>query len=380
MLDGLTVLAIEQAVAAPFATRQLADLGARVIKIERPGGDFARQYDTAVGGESSYFVWLNRGKESLELDLKSPEAAEVLSRLLERSDVFIHNLAPGAIERLGLGAAALRPRFPRLVCCSISGYGDAGPYRDRKAYDLLIQCEVGLLSVTGTPETPSRVGISIADIAAGMYAFSGVLAALYERERSGTGSALRVSLFDALSEWMSQPAYYTLYGPAAPARSGARHATIAPYGPVTTSDGSALFLAVQTQAEWEALCAVVLEQPSLARDPRFATNADRVANREALESELSRSFAGMPTAMLGARLESANIATARPNSVAAFLEHPQLTARDRWADIPIPGGSMRALRPPLEFDGYRSAMRPVPSSGADTARILGEIGLAEPTT
>ncbi len=375
MLDGLTVLAIEQAVAAPFATRQLADLGARVIKIERPGGDFARRYDTAVGGESSYFVWLNRGKESLELDLKSPSAAEVLSRLLDRSDVFIHNLAPGAIERLGLDASTLRPRFPRLVCCSISGYGDAGPYRDRKAYDLLIQCEVGLLSVTGTPETPSRVGISIADIASGMYAFSGVLAALYERERSGNGSSLKVSLFDALSEWMSQPAYYTLYGPAAPARSGGRHATIAPYGPVTTSDGSALFLAVQTQAEWEALCRIVLERPSLTRDPRFVTNTARVINRDALEHVLSTTFATMTEATLMGRLGSANIATAKLNTVRDFIDHPQLAARDRWSEVMIPGGTMRALRPPIEFDDYRSPMLPVPAAGADTKRILQEIGL-----
>lgn len=380
MLEGLTVLTVEQAVAAPFATRQLADLGARVIKIERPGGDFARRYDSAVGGESSYFVWLNRGKESLELDLKSPRAAEIVARLLEGSDVFIHNLAPGAIERLGFGAAALLPRFPRLICCSISGYGDAGPYRDRKAYDLLIQCEVGLLSVTGTPETPSRVGISVADIAGGMYAFSGVLAALYERERTGKGAAFQVSLFDALSEWMSQPAYYTLYGPGAPIRSGGRHSTIAPYGPVPTSNGAALFLAVQTETEWEALCQDVLQRPSLARDPRFATNADRVVNRDALERELSQSFGTMSAAVLTGRLESANIATARPNTVAEFLEHEQLSTRDRWADVAIPGGSMRALRPPLEFDGYRSPMLAVPAAGADSARILREIGLGESAT
>jgi crotonobetainyl-CoA:carnitine CoA-transferase CaiB-like acyl-CoA transferase len=377
MLDGLTVLAIEQAVAAPFATRQLADLGARVIKIERPGGDFARRYDSAVGGESSYFVWLNRGKESLELDLKSPRAAEIVERLLERSDVFVHNLAPGAIERLGFGAAKLLPRYPRLVCCAISGYGDGGPFRDRKAYDLLIQCEVGLLSVTGTPETPSRVGISVADIAGGMYAFSGVLAALYERERTGRGTSLKVSLFDALAEWMSQPAYYARYGPGAPIRSGGRHATIAPYGPITAADGEVMFLAVQTEVEWEALCGDVLDRPSLAGDPRFATNTDRVAHRDALEAELSIAFGALTAAELAARLESANIATARPNSLAEFAEHPQLAARDRWSDVAIPGGSMRALRPPLEYDGYRSPMRAVPAAGADTARILNEIGLGE---
>src|SRR5690606_19635288 len=282
-LQGITVVALEQAVAAPFATRQLADLGARVIKIERPGsGDFARGYDAAVRGLSAYFVWLNRGKESLTLNLKHPEGVRILDALLAEADVFVHNLVPGAVERLGFGAETVRSRYPRLITCAVSGYGSSGPYRDKKAYDLLIQCETGLVSVTGTPEAPSRAGISVADIAGGMYAYSGILAALYQRERTGEGAALEVSLFDALGEWMSHPMYTTAYTGQQPVRSAASHPTIAPYGPYQAGDGALVHLSIQNEREWVRFCEVVLEQPEVATDPRFATNPDRVANRKAL--------------------------------------------------------------------------------------------------
>src|SRR5437764_13544306 len=269
-LDGVTVIALEQAVAAPFATRQLADLGARVVKIERPGtGNFARGYDRSVKGMSSYFVWLNRSKESLTLDVKQPEGRSVLERLIGQADVFIENLAPGAAERLGFGSAVLRERNPRLITCTVSGYGSSGPYRDKKAYDLLVQCETGVLAVTGTPETPSKAGISIADISAGLYAFSAILLALYQRERSGQGTNCEVSLFESLGEWMSAPAYFTAYGGQPPPRTGASHATIAPYGPFPTGDGATIFLGLQNEREWERFCSVVLEEPALAVDPRF---------------------------------------------------------------------------------------------------------------
>ncbi len=277
-LEGITVVSVEQAVAAPFATRQLADLGARVIKVERPGGDFARRYDRTVKGLSSHFVWLNRSKESLVLDLKRPEGREVLRRLLSRADVFVQNLAPGAARRLGFGTTELREERPELITCSISGYGESGPYRDKKAYDLLVQCETGVVSVTGTPETPSKVGISVADIAAGMYAYSGILTALFRRERTGEGAALEVSLFEALAEWMGYPLYYTLYGGEQPPRTGASHAAIAPYGPYRCGDGGVVFLGIQNEREWERFCSEVLGRPALADDPRFADNPSRVRN------------------------------------------------------------------------------------------------------
>ena len=279
-LEGMLVIAVEQAVAAPFASRQLADLGARVIKIERPGtGDFARGYDRTVKGLASHFVWINRTKESLTLDLKQPEAADVLHRLLSRADVLLHNLAPGAMGRLGFASAALREQYPRLVICEISGYGTDGPYRDKKAYDLLVQSEAGLVSITGTPEVPSKVGVSIADIAAGMYAFSGILAALLRRTQTGGGAVLDISMFDALAEWMGYPAYYTGYGGASLPRTGAAHAAIAPYGPYTAGDGKVVYLGLQNEREWARFCAEVLGQPALASDPRFSANADRVAHR-----------------------------------------------------------------------------------------------------
>ena len=374
-LDGVTVVAVEQAVAAPFASRQLADLGARVIKIERPGvGDFARSYDTTVKGLASHFVWINRSKESLTLDLKRPEAAEALGRLLARADVFIHNLAPGAVTRLGFGASTLRSSHPRLITCEISGYGTSGPYRDKKAYDLLVQSEAGLVSITGTGDTPSKVGISIADIAAGMYAFSSILAALLRRERTGEGATVEVSLFDALAEWMGYPAYFTEYGGAAPARSGARHAAIAPYGPYRTGDGKAVYLGIQNEREWSRFCDQVLQQASLAGDARFASNSARVEHQEALTAIITAAFAGLTAESVVERLESAGIANARMNTVREFLDHPQLAARGRWREVESPVGTLRALLPAFDIDGMEPRMDRIPAVGEHTDAVLAELG------
>ncbi|MDE3153770.1 MAG: CoA transferase [Acidobacteriota bacterium] len=379
-LSHLTVVALEQAVAAPFATRQLADLGARVIKIERPGaGDFARRYDTTVNGLASHFVWLNRSKQSVTLDLKRPEAADVLARLLARADVFVQNLAPGASARLGLEASALRARYPRLIVGDLSGYGTTGPYRDKKAYDLLIQSEVGLVSITGTPETPSKVGISIADIAAGMYLYSGILTALLVREQTGQGTAVDVSLFEALGEWMSYPAYYASYGGTAPQRTGASHATIAPYGPFAAGDGGRVYLGVQNEREWGRFCAQVLGRPELAADPRFDSNSRRVEHREALHAEIDRVFRTMTAGDIVGRLEAAGIASARMNTVEEFVAHPQLAARDRWRTVGSPAGPIRALRPPVTLDGVEPVMNPVPALGEHTDLILGELGFEAAT-
>jgi itaconate CoA-transferase len=379
-LNGMTVVAIEQAVAAPFASRHLADLGARIIKIERPGvGDFARGYDRTVKGMASHFVWLNRSKESLTLDLKQPAAADVLRRLLERADVFLHNLAPGAIARLGFGADAVRGRQPRLVVCEISGYGSSGPYRDKKAYDLLVQSEAGLLSITGTPDAPSKVGVSIADIAAGMYGFSAVLAALLRRERTGEGASLEVSLFDALAEWMGYPAYFTAYGGTAPARTGARHAAIAPYGPYPAGDGGVVYLGLQNEREWTRFCELVLEQPALAADERFASNSARVAHREAMDASIAAAFAPLTAAAVVRRLDAADIACARMNGMADFLEHPQLVSRDRWRSVDSPVGPLRALVPPFTFEGDETPMGPIPAVGAHTDAILKDLGYDEST-
>jgi itaconate CoA-transferase len=373
-LDGVTVVSVEQAVAAPFATRQLADLGARVIKVERPGGgDFARDYDATVKGQSAYFVWLNRSKESLALDLKSPAARDIVARLLERSDVLVHNLGPGVAERLGLAAADLTARHPRLIVCSVSGYGASGPYRDKKAYDLLVQCEAGLVSVTGTPETPAKVGISIADIAAGMYAYSGILAALYERERSGRGSTLKVSLFDALAEWMSHPLYVTTYGGAPPPRTGAAHATIAPYGPFAAGDEQVI-IGIQNEREWAAFCAVVLERPELAGDERFRGNARRVANGAELRAVIEEAFGRLGAERALQRLEAARIAVARMNGVRELADHPQLAARDRWREVGSPAGPIRALLPPVTVAGRHARMGPVPALGEHTEAILRWLG------
>ena len=374
-LEGLTVVAVEQAVAAPFATRQLADLGARVIKIERPdGGDFARNYDHAVNGLSSYFVWLNRSKQSLTLDLKKAAARAVLDRLLARADVFVQNLAPGAADRLGLGATELRARHPRLVTCAVTGYGSSGPFARKKAYDMLVQAETGLTSITGTPDTPSRVGISVADIAAGMYAYSGILTALLARAQSGSGAALEVSLFDALGEWMGAPMYYTLYGGSEPPRSGAAHATIAPYELFISQDGVEIYLAIQNAREWPRFCDRVLGRPGLAHDPRFATNALRVAHRPELHALIERLFAELPAVEILERLERADIASARRNPVTGFVAHPQLAARDCWKTIESPAGPLRALAPPVRLDGLEPVMGAVPSVGQHTREILAELG------
>ncbi len=379
-LRGITVVGLEQAVAAPFATRQLADLGARVIKIERPGsGDFARGYDATVHGLSSYFVWLNRSKESLTLDLKKPGGADVLDRLLGRADVFVQNVAPGAADRLGTDAAQLHARFPKLIVCSVSGYGSSGPYASRKAYDLLVQSEVGLLSLTGTAAMPAKVGISVADIAAGMYAFSGILAALYARTSSGRGTMLDVSLFDALAEWMGAPAAYTEYGGSAPPRSGPHHASIAPYGPVQTKDGESVYLAVQNAREWARLCDDVLKRPELAKDPRFATNPLRVKHRDALDDAIASVVAGLTTFELVERLDAAKIAHARMSTMADFIAHPQLVARNRWREVDTPAGSIRALTPPIALDGSDVNMSAVPALGAHTDAILGELGFSAGT-
>ena len=371
-LDGLLVVALEQAVAAPFATRQLADLGARVIKIERAGaGDFARGYDTSVLGQASYFVWLNRGKESVELDVKSDEGRAVMAALLARADVFVQNLAPGAAERLGLDAAGLLARHRRLICCSVSGYGPDGPYAGKKAYDLLVQCEAGLLSVTGTPDVPCKAGISVADIAAGMYAYTGVLTALYERERTGRGSSFTVSLLDALGEWMTQPYLYTVYGGREPRRTGARHASISPYGPYQARGGE-VFIGLQNEREWAVLCDKVLARSDLITDERFTTNPDRVKHDDELTAIIEDVLASMTPDEVVVRLDAAGIASARLRTPAEFAAHPQLAARDRWREADTPGGPVRALLPPVTVPGREPALGAVPALGQHTEAVLAE--------
>lgn len=374
-LEGITIISIEQAVAAPFATRQLADLGARVIKIERPDvGDFARGYDETVKGMASHFVWLNRSKESLTLDLKHPQAQQIVQQLLEDADVFIQNLAPGAAERLGLGPEELTQRYPRLIVCNVSGYGSSGPYRDKKAYDLLVQCETGLVSVTGTPETPSKVGISIADTAAGMNAFTGILMALYQRERTGKGTVLDVSLFESLGEWMGYAAYFAAYGGTPPPRTGASHATIAPYGPFRAGDGKQVNLGLQNEREWAHFCTMVLEQPEMATDPRFDSNAKRVANRESLHAMIDTVFSQLTIEQIIARLDRAQIANARMNSMQEFWEHPQLQARERWREVRSPVGPLKALLPPITIRDVEPRMDPIPALGEHTEQILRSLG------
>jgi itaconate CoA-transferase len=373
-LDGMTVVALEQAVAAPFATRQFADLGARVIKIERPGpGDFARAYDENVRGMSAYFVWLNRGKESLTLDLKHPGGREVMERLLARADVFIQNLAPGAAERLGLGAAALHPKFPGLVVCDISGYGDSGPYRDKKAYDLLIQSEAGLLSITGTPERPSKVGASVADICTGMYAYSGVLAALLQRARTGKGSRIEVSMFEALCEWMLQPLLYAHFAKKAIPRTGADHASIVPYGRFTGSDDKDVMMGIQNEREWAAFCDKVLGRTELANDERFNSNSRRLQNREPLLAIVRQVFGSLTAEQIVARLESADIANARMNEMHEVWDHPQLRARGRWTEMGSPVGAIPVLRPPATHSDFDPVIGAVPAVGEHTNAILQEL-------
>ncbi len=374
-LDGVTVVALEQVIAGPFCTRQLAELGARVIKIERPEvGDQARSMDRTVQGLSSHFVWTNRSKESLALDVKHPQAKAILAKLLERADVFVQNLAPGAVERLGLGAAVLRARHPRLVWCGISGYGPAGPYADKRAYDLLVQCEAGLLSVTGTPEAPAKAGIPVADIAAGMYAMSSILAALLRRERDGVGATLDITMFESLGEWMGFPAYFTAYGGTPPPRSGAYHATIVPYGPFSAGDGKTVFLSIQNEREFARFCDQVLGNAALAKDARFASSPARVANRDAMHAEIARVFGALTAAQVVERLESAGIANARLNSMQEFWDHPQLAARDRWREVGTEAGAVRAAKVPLNLSEFEPRMDDVPALGAHSRAILAELG------
>jgi itaconate CoA-transferase len=375
-LDGITVVSLEHAIAAPFCTRQLADLGARVIKVERPGeGDFARNYDQRVRGLASHFVWVNRSKESITLDLKQPQAMAVLHQLIAKADVLVQNLAPGAAQRMGIGAAALRAKHPKLIACDISGYGNDGPHRDRKAYDLLIQSEAGFLSVTGSPDQPAKAGNSIADIAAGMYAYTNILAALIQRGRTGQGSHIDVSMLEALSEWMGFPLYYAFEGAQPPARSGASHATIYPYGPFATGQGGMVMLGLQNEREWKAFCAVVLKQPGLAEDARFSSNARRHENRKALEAVILELFGRHSPAEVTALLDEAQIANARVNSMADLWAHPQLAARKRWTEVGSPAGPIPALLPPGASDAFDYRMDAVPAVGEHTDAILKELGI-----
>lgn len=374
-LDGITVIALEHAVAAPFATRQLADLGARVIKIERPNvGDFARDYDATVKGMSSHFVWLNRSKESLTLNLKHSGATQILEQLLERADVVIQNLAPGAARRLGLGAELVLPKYPRLIVCDVSGYGDNGPYASRKAYDLLVQAEAGVLSVTGTADTPSKVGISIADIATGMYAYSGILTALYQREKSGKGTRIEVTMLEALAEWMGYPLYYTHFGGTAPARTGPNHAAIVPYGRYETGDGKSIMLGLQNEREWAVFCEKVLLQPGFAQDPRYGSNSRRAAKRSEINALIAEVFATLTTEQLIERLDASGIANARMNTPDEVWEHPQLKARDRWREMDSPVGLLATLLPPVTMPGFEARIDAVPELGEHMERILSEFG------
>lgn len=370
-LDGITVVGLEQAVAAPFATRQLADLGARVIKVERAAGDFARQYDRTVRGMASYFAWLNRGKESIVLDLKDDEDRHELDDIIGSADVLVQNLAPGADKRLGLSGPELLARHPKLIHVSISGYGQDGPYRDKKAYDLLIQCESGLLSVTGTEKDPAKVGISIADIAAGMYAYTGVLTALYQRQLTGRGSILEVSMLDSLGEWMSQPYLYSEYSGKAPRRNGARHASIAPYGPVQTTDGT-VFFGIQNEREWASFCEVVLGDTTLIKDPRYSNNSARVANRESLTEHVNQAFKSLTQREAFAKLDDAGIANASLRSMADFSHHPQLDERNRWREVPSAVGPVRSLLPPVISSTWNARMGPIPELGEHSESIAAE--------
>jgi itaconate CoA-transferase len=375
-LKGLTVVTLEHAIAAPFATRQLADLGARVIKIERPGGgDFARGYDERVRGLASHFVWTNRSKESLTLDVKQPEAAALLQRLIaEKADVVVQNLAPGAAARLGLSYEALSAAKPGIIVCDISGYGGDGPYRDKKAYDLLIQSEAGFVSVTGTPDEPSKAGPSIADIAAGMYAYSNILAALLQRGQDGRGRRIEISMLEALGEWMGYPLYYAFDGAPPPPRTGASHATIYPYGPFPTGDGKTVMLGLQNEREWAVFCDKVLLQPALATDPRFAGNAKRSAARDALRAIIVEAFASLGVADVAARLDAAQIANAQVNTMRELWQHPQLAARQRWREVGTAAGPVPALLPPGSWS-EEPRMDPVPALGQHTEAILRELGL-----
>ncbi|MEG0222950.1 MAG: CaiB/BaiF CoA-transferase family protein [Comamonas sp.] len=377
-LDGVTVVTLEHAIAAPFCTRQLADLGARVIKIERPGtGDFARAYDERVQGMASHFVWTNRSKESLTLDVKHPDAQKVLAQLLETADVLVQNLAPGAAARLGLSFEALHARHPRLIVCDISGYGEDGPYRDKKAYDLLIQSESGFLSVTGSPDEPAKAGCSIADIAAGMYAYTNILAALMQRGKTGVGSHIDISMLESMVEWMGYPLYYAYEGAAPPPRAGAAHATIYPYGPFPAGDGRNVMLGLQNEREWAAFCTSVLEQPALAADERFASNSRRVARRDELRALIVEAFAALTSEQVVQRLEAAQIANAAVNEMRDVWAHPQLQARGRWTEVATPAGPIAALLPPGRTDAYTPRMEGVPGLGQHADAILHELGWSQ---
>ena len=374
-LDGITVVSLEQAISAPLCTRHLADLGARVIKVERPGGgDFARAYDTRARGMSSHFVWTNRSKESLTLDLKQPEALAVLLKLLSSADVLVQNLAPGAADRLGLSYTELSKSFPRLIVCGISGYGPDGPYRDKKAYDLLIQSESGFVSTTGTPEEPAKAGASVADIAAGMYAYSSILSALLQRGRTDKGCNIDVSMFECMVEWMSFPLYYTLDGAEPPVRAGASHATIFPYGPFRASDGKTVIFGVQNEREWRAFCEVVLEDAQLLNDERFSSTPKRAAARDALRPIIEAAFARLDAAQIMERLERAQIANAQMNTMADVWSHPQLRARGRWTEVDSPVGTLPALLPPWSVSAFSAHMGAVPALGEQTDAILMELG------
>ncbi|WP_341685558.1 CaiB/BaiF CoA-transferase family protein [Limnohabitans sp.] len=377
-LDGITVVSLEHAIAAPFCTRQLADLGARVIKVERPGsGDFARAYDTRVRGEASHFVWTNRSKESLTLDLKQADAMAVLKDLLKDADVLVQNLAPGAAARMGLSYEALSASHPRLIVCDISGYGEDGPYRDKKAYDLLIQSEAGMLSITGTPDEPSKAGNSMADIAAGMYAYTNILSALLLRERTGQGSHIDVSMLEALGEWMGYPLYYAFEGAPPPPRTAASHASIYPYGPFAAGDGGTIMLGLQNEREWKVFCAVVLKNAALAADPRFDTNAKRNDNRAELKALILAEFAPLSTAQVIERLDEAQIANARMNDMAGVWAHPQLQARQRWQTVGSPAGEIPALLPPGRNNRFDYRMDPIPKVGEHTESILRSLGRSD---
>ncbi len=375
-LTGITVVTLEHAIAAPFATRQLADLGARVIKVERPGvGDFARGYDERVRGLASHFVWTNRSKESLTLDVKHPEAQAILHRLvLEHADIVVQNLAPGAAARLGLSYEAFAPKKPELIVCDISGYGADGPYRDKKAYDLLIQSEAGFLSVTGTEDEPSKAGPSIADIAAGMYAYSSILAALLQRARTGRGQHLDISMLESLVEWMNYPLYYAFEGASPPSRTGASHATIYPYGPFPAGDGRTIMLGLQNEREWAVFCKTVLQRPELATDARFSTNSKRSAARKELRAIIIDAFAGLTVKQVVERLDEAQIANAQVNDMHAVWAHPQLKARKRWREVNTPAGHVPALLPPGSWEEGDPRKEAVPALGEHTAAILGELG------
>ncbi|TVT17078.1 CoA transferase [Amycolatopsis acidiphila] len=377
-LEGFTVVSLEQAVAAPLATRHLADLGARVLKIERvDGGDFARAYDSSVRGMGSHFVWLNRGKESVSLDVKSAEGLALLRALIERADVFVQNLAPGAAARLGLSAAQLRAGRPELVVVDMSGYGSSGPYRDRKAYDLLVQSEGGLVSITGTPEAPAKTGIPTADIGAGMYAYSGVLAALVRRGRTGEGAHIEVSMLDAVAEWMGHPLYLAAHTGEQPPRAGLSHPVIAPYDAYPAADGTEVLIGIQNDRGWVRLVTDVLGRPELAVDPEFATNVARVRNRAQVDAIVAAGTKAFPADELVRRLDEAGIASARLNTVRQLIEHPQLSERDRWRSVETPVGPIQAMLPPTTFADTEASMGPVPAHGQHTAAVLAELGCGE---